>query len=80
MQARIRIIKRGGGTDTKGPSPNDIENANRQRDREAATTVKGWIAEWEARNIALKTAASSLVRSLEDRRQNSPRRFAVLNG
>lgn len=60
MQARIRIIKRGGGTDTKSPSANDIENANRHPDRETATTVKGWIAEWEARNSALKTAASLL--------------------
>jgi hypothetical protein len=78
MQARIRIIKRGGGTDTKGPSAN-IENANRHPDRETATTVKGWIAEWEARNSALKTAAYSLVRSL-DCRQNSSRRFAALKG
>jgi hypothetical protein len=79
MQTRIRIIKRCGGTDTKGPSANDIENANRHPDRETATTVKGWIAEWEARNIAVKTAASLLVRSL-DCRQNSLRRFAALKG
>jgi hypothetical protein len=79
MQARIRIIKRGGGTDAKCPSANDIEKAHRQPDRETATTVKGWIAEWEARNSALKTAASLLVRSL-DCKQNSPRRFAALKG
>ena len=28
--------------------------------------VKSWVAEWEARNRALKTAAASLIRSLED--------------
>ena len=69
MQARIRIIKGGAGGNTNGLSANEIEKTVQQREREMANTVKSWVAEWEARNRALKTAAFSLVRSLEDSRQ-----------
>jgi hypothetical protein len=69
MQSTIRIIKRGAGSNTNEPSANEIEKTVQQREREMANTVKSWVAEWEARNRALKTAASSLIRSLEDTRR-----------
>jgi|GEM_PF-904578 len=80
MQTRIRIIKRGEDGSTSGPSPNQIEGTALQSERETATTVKSWIAEWEARNRAVKAAAFSLLGSLEKGRENPTRRFAVVNG
>ena len=68
MQARIRIIKRGVGANRNSLPANQSEKTDQQREREMANTVKSWVAEWEARNRALKTAAASLVRSLEDSR------------
>ena len=68
MRSRIRIIKRGAGGNTNGVSANVIEKTVQQRDREMANTVKSWVAEWEAHNRALKTAATALVRSLKDSR------------
>ena len=66
MQSRIRIIKRGAGGNTNGLSANEIEKTVQQREREMTNAVKSWVAEWEVRNHALKTAAASLIRSLED--------------
>ncbi|MGH9880017.1 MAG: hypothetical protein ACRD6N_01175, partial [Pyrinomonadaceae bacterium] len=59
---------------------NQLEKTVEQRERETANTVKIWVAEWEERKRALHAAAFSLVRSLENGSQNSPRRFAVTNG
>ena len=75
MQSRIRIIKRGAGGNTNGLSANEIEKTVQQREREMANTVKSWVAEWEARNRALKTAAASLIRSLEDSRPGPTPQF-----
>jgi len=69
MQTRIRIIKRGAGGNTNGLTENEVEKTVQQLDREMANTVKSWVAEWEVRNRAVKTAAFLLVRSLEDSRQ-----------
>ena len=66
MQSRIRIIKRSSGGNTNGVCPNEIEKTVQQREREMANTVKSWVVEREARNRALKTAAVSLIRSLEN--------------
>ena len=66
MQSRIRIIKRGAGGNTNGVSATETEKTVQQREREMANSVKSWVAEWEVRNRALKTAAASLVRSLEN--------------
>jgi hypothetical protein len=74
MQARIRIIKGGAGADRNSLPAND-EKTDQQLDREMANTVKSWVAEWEARNRALKTAAASLIRSLEDSRRGASPQF-----
>ena len=68
MQSRIRIIKRGAGGNTVGLPASEMEKTDQQLDREMANTVKSWVAEWEARNRALKSAADSLIRSLRDSR------------
>ena len=57
MQARIRIIKGGVGANRNSLPANQSEKTDRQLDRETANTVKSWVAEWEARNRLLKTAA-----------------------
>ena len=80
MQARIKIIKGGAGANTNSLPANQSETIDRQLDREMANTVKSWVAEWEARNSALKTAAVSLLRSLENRSESPTRRFAVVKG
>lgn len=65
MQTRIRIIKRGEGASTSGPSSNQVEKTAQQSERETANTVKSWIAEWEVRNRAIKAAAFALLGSLD---------------
>ena len=77
MQARIRIIKGGGGPNRNSLPADPSEKTDRQLDREMANTVKTWVAEWEARNSLAKAAAFSLVHSLEASRQNSPQPFAA---
>jgi hypothetical protein len=71
MEARIRIIKRDAGSDTSSLPANQSEKTEREREREMAKNVKGWVAEWEERNRSLKNAALSLVHSLNDRRRSS---------
>jgi hypothetical protein len=65
MEARIRIIKRDAGGDTSSLPANQSEKTERERERDMANKVKSWVAEWELRNSALKSAAFSLLRSLE---------------
>ncbi len=69
MQTRIRLIKRSDVRPTEALAASETEITDQQRDREMATTVKGWIAEWRARNEALRIAAALLARSLEDTAQ-----------
>jgi hypothetical protein len=75
MQSRIRIIKRGAGGNTNGVSADEIEKTVQQREREMTNAVKSWVAEWESRNRALKTAAASLIRSLENSRPGPVTQF-----
>jgi hypothetical protein len=76
MQSGIRIIKHSEGANTKNLPADQSDRTDRQRERDAATTVKSWIAEWEARNRLVKAAALSLVRSLENGSESSTRPFA----
>jgi hypothetical protein len=79
MQTRIRIIKRGTRTATNQVTTNPIAKTARERERERANTVKGWIGEWEMRRRALRTAANSLLRSIGDPSEPSTKPFAVVN-
>lgn len=77
MQSRIRIIKRSEDANTNSLPADQSDKTDRQRDRDTATTVKSWIAEWEARNRLVQAAAFSLLRSLDNGSESSTRRFAV---
>ena len=77
MQSRIRIIKRGEGATTNSLPVDQSDRTDSQRERDAANTVKSWVAEWEARNRLVQAAAFSLLRSLENGSESSTRRFAV---
>lgn len=78
MQSRIRIIKRSEGTNTKNLPAHQSDRTDHQGQRDTATTVKSWIAEWEARNRSVKAAALALVRSLENGNESPTRPFAVV--
>ena len=80
MQSRIRIIKRSEGVTTNIVPADQSDRTDSQRERDTANTVKNWVAEWEARNRLVQAAAFSLLRSLENRGENSTRRFAVVKG
>lgn len=80
MQARIRIIKGGVRPARNSLTANQSEKIERQVDREMAHTVKSWVAEWEARNRLLQAAALSLVRALEDSRQELAATVSSVNG
>ena len=78
MQSRIRIVKRNEGANTSSLPAEPYDKTDRQRERDTATTVKNWIAEWEARNRLVQAAAFSLVRSLENRSEGSTQRLAAV--
>ena len=80
MQSRIRIIKRNEVATTNNLPADQSDRTDRQRERDTANTVKSWVAEWEARNRLVQTAAFSLLRSLEKGREGSTQPFAVANG
>ena len=80
MQSRIRIVKRNEGANISSLPAEPSDKTDRQRERDAANTVKNWIAEWEARNRLVQAAAFSLLRSLENRSESSTRRFALVKG
>jgi hypothetical protein len=80
MQSTIRIIKRNEGATTNSLSADRSDRTDRQRERDTANTVKGWVAEWEARNRLVQAAAFSLLRSLENGSESSTRRLAIVKG
>jgi len=80
MQSRIRIIKRSEVAITNSAPADQSERTDSQRERDAANTVKNWVAEWEARNRLVQAAAFSLLRSLENRSESPTRRFALVKG
>ena len=78
MHSRIRIIKRNEGANTNHLPAEKTAKTDSQRERDAATTVKSWIAEWEARNRLVKAAAFSLLHSLENGSESSTRPLAAV--
>jgi len=80
MESRIRIIKRSEGDTTNRLPADERDRTDRQRERDTANTVKSWVADWEARNRLVQTAAFALLRSLENGSESSTQRFAVVKG
>ena len=80
MESRIKIIKRSEGATTNTLPTDQSDRTDRQRERDTANTVKSWVADWEARNRLVQTAALALLRSLENGSESSTQRFAVVKG
>jgi len=60
MDSGVRIVKHGRNQDLKNSSIGHDEKADRQRDREIVSTVKGWIAELEQRRFRWTEAVSRI--------------------
>ncbi len=56
MKSGVRVIKRGREEGPRlGLPPVREEKTDREREREIAGTVKGWVAEWESAKSARRT-------------------------
>lgn len=71
MNSAIKIVKRG----TSG-TPNNIpaaaaDKTEQERARDTASTIKGWVAEWEQRKRSLQIATFVFVRAFDQSRQTS---------
>jgi hypothetical protein len=65
MNSAIKIIKRGtSGKPNNVPVPS-ADKTKRECERDTASTVKGWVAEWEERKRALQIAAFVFVRAFD---------------
>lgn len=67
MSSRIRIIKRGALREPNSFAAHHTEKTEQERERETASTVKGWVAEWGERKRSLQIASLALVRTLDHR-------------
>ena len=52
MNSGVRIIKRSRKEISQSLPPGQGEKTARQNERDIASTIKGWIAEWEQRQQA----------------------------
>lgn len=77
MNSGIRIIKRGALEKANSFPVQHAEKTDQERERETASTVQTWVAEWEARKRSLSVAAFALVRALDQSRQTSAPAVAV---
>lgn len=64
MNSRIRIIKRGALRRPNGSPVQCAETTAQERERETASTVKEWVAEWEERKRSLQMVNFELLRGL----------------
>lgn len=65
MNSTIKIIKRGTlgkRNNVPGPAAGKTEQ---ERERDTASTVKGWVDEWEERKRSLRIATFVFVRALD---------------
>ena len=69
MNSGIRIIKR--GTSAKPNSMRHAEKTEQERERETATTIQSWVAEWEERKRSLQRVTFAFVHGLDQSRQTS---------
>ena len=61
MNSGVRVIKRGNSDGPQSLPTGRDEKTDRQREREIAGTVKGWVAEWERAKSARLTEALRLL-------------------
>ena len=65
MNSRIRIIKHGALGKPNGSPVHHAEKTAQERERETASTVQGWVAEWKERKRSLQMATFALLRGLD---------------
>ena len=65
MNSRIRIIKRGALRKPNESPVHHVEKTALQHARETASTVQGWIDQWDERKRSLQIATFAPVRRLK---------------
>lgn len=65
MNSRIRIIKRATLGKPNGSPVHRAQKTAQERERETASTVQGWVAEWEERKRSPQIAGFALLRGLD---------------
>ena len=65
MNSAIKIIKRGTSAKRKNIPEPAVDKTEQERERNAASTIQGWIAEWEERRRSLQIATFVFVRALD---------------
>ena len=65
MNSAIKIIKRGTSGKRKNIPEPAVDKTEQERERNAASTIQGWIAEWEERRRSLQIATFVFVRALD---------------
>lgn len=65
MNSRIRIIKRGALGKPNVSPVQCAEKTAHERERETASTVNEWVAEWKERKRSLQMAGFVLLRGLD---------------
>ncbi len=71
MNSAIRIIKRGTLEKPNNVPAPAADKTGQDRERDTASTVTGWVAEWEARKRSLQIATLVFARALDQSRQTS---------
>ena len=61
MNTGIRIIKRGALEKQNSLPVNHAEKTEQQRERETASTIQAWIAEWGERKRSLRISTFALI-------------------
>ncbi|HXQ37419.1 MAG TPA: hypothetical protein VN843_25640 [Anaerolineales bacterium] len=77
MNSRIRIIKRSCPGKPHDLPVRQAERTEEERERETASTVKRWVAEWDERRRSLQIATYALVRALDQSRQSAVQAVTV---
>ena len=71
MNSAIKIIKRGSLDKPNNVPAPPADKIVQERERDTASTGKGWVAEWEARKRSLQIASLVFARALDQSRQAS---------
>lgn len=77
MNSGIRIIKRGVLEKPNSVPRHEVEKTARESERETASTVQEWVAEWKERKRSLQMATAAFVRALDQSRQPSVQAVTV---
>lgn len=71
MNSAIKIVKRGTSEKPNNVPAPPAGKTEHERERDTASTIKGWVAEWEERKRALQIATVVFVRAFDQSRQTS---------